>query len=63
MDLKTKADQRRVGAAAKSSAGRAHRQRPSRTDIQDPRDRRRAMPVLPETSRATLPETPGGDRR
>ena len=41
MNLKTKADQRRVGAAAKASSGRAHQQAPTRTDMQAPEGRKR----------------------
>ena len=44
MDLKTKADQRRVATGAKASSGRAHQQTPTRTDIQAPEGRKRPMP-------------------
>ncbi len=48
MDLKTKADQRRVATAAKAASGRAHQQAPTRTDVPDPKDRRR--PVTDQTT-------------
>ena len=41
MDLKVKADQRRVAAGAKASSGRAHQQAPTRTDVQAPEGRKR----------------------
>ncbi len=41
MDLKVKADQRRVATAAKAASGRAHRQTPTRADLPDPATRRR----------------------
>ena len=41
MDLKTKADQRRVATGAKASSGRAHQQTPTRTDVQAPEGRKR----------------------
>ena len=44
MDLKVKADQRRVATAAKSSAGRGHVQTPTRADIPDPKGRKRPLP-------------------
>ncbi len=48
MDLKVKADQRRVAAGAKASSGRAHQQAPTRTDVQAPEGRTR-----PVTDQAT----------
>ncbi len=49
MDLKTKADQRRVATGAKASSGRAHQQTPTRTDVQAPEGRKR-----PVTDQATI---------
>lgn len=50
MDLKVKADQRRVATAAKSAAGRAHKQTPTRADVQAPEGRKRPIPTQRNTT-------------
>ena len=58
MDLKVKADQRRVAAGAKASSGRAHQQAPTRTDIQAPEGRKRPM-----GDQATIKQQPTEDSK
>ncbi len=62
IDLTIKADQRRVGAAARSSQGREHQNRGGRADIPDPKLRKRLDPSKPRPA-PREPRTPPPQRR